>query len=128
MPDEEPAITEDEMMVDANMAGYLVVAAGGLVLGTLFGSKVTTAMMSMMHGLEARMATVESIANAGRGATASGHEKHAAAIGAHAAAVAKLAEAIGKHAAAVDEHGAATVAAAVETHAATLAAAVTASK
>jgi len=119
---------EGETMVYANMAGYLMVAAGGLVLGTLFGSKVTTAMMSMMHGLEARVSKIEGALGAGKAAAAGGHEKQAAAIGAHAAAVAKLADAIGKHAEAVDEHGAATVAAAVETHAATLAAAVTASK
>jgi len=137
------------MMVDANMAGYLVVGVGGLVLGTLFGSKVTTAMMSMAHGLEARIAKVEGsvglrgvalvsgtekqatamgahaavaeLADAiGKHAVESAAEKQAAAIGAHAAAVAKLAEAIEKHALAVDEHGAATVAAAVEAHAATI--------
>jgi hypothetical protein len=109
-------------MVYANMAGYLVVAAGGLMLGTLFGSKLTTAMMSMIHGLETRISTIEGAAGAGKSAVADGTEKHAAAIGAHAAAVSKLADAIGKHAVAVDEHGAATVAAAVEAHAATLAA------
>ena len=100
-------------MVYANMAGYLAAAAGGLLLGTLFGSKLTTAVMSMIHGLEARIATIEGAVSAGRTA-ASGAASQAAAIGVHAAAVAKLADAIGKHAAAVDEHGAATVAAAVE--------------
>jgi hypothetical protein len=109
------------MMVYANMAGYLAAAGGGLVLGTLFGSKLTTAIMSMIHGLEARIATIEGAASAGRTAV-DGTALHAAAIGAHAAAVTQLADAIGKHAAAVDEHGAATVAAAVETHAATIAA------
>jgi hypothetical protein len=110
------------MMVYANMAGYLAAAAGGLLLGTLFGSKVTTAIMSMMHGLEARIATIEGAVSAGKTAAA-GTTSQAAAIGAHAAAVTQLANAIGKHAAAVDEHGAATVAAAVEAHAATIAAA-----
>lgn len=108
-------------MVYANMAGYIVVAASALVLGTLFGSKLTSAMMSMIHGLEARLSMIEGAATAGKSGVAESTEKHAAAIGAHALAVAKLADAIGKHALAVDEHGAATVAAAVETHAATIA-------
>jgi hypothetical protein len=110
------------MMVYANMAGYVAAAVGGLLLGTLVGSKLTSAMMSMIHGLEARLSTIEGAASAGKAVGADGTEKHAAAIGAHALAVAKLADAIGKHAAAVDEHGAATVAAAVEAHAATVAA------
>ena len=109
-------------MVYANLVGYLMVATGGLVLGTLFGSKLTSAIMSMIHGLEARISSIEGAASAGKATVADGTEKHAAAIGAHALAVAKLADAIGKHALAVDEHGAATVAAAVEAHAATLAA------
>ncbi len=115
-------------MIYASMAGYFMVGASGLVLGTLFGSKVTSSMMSMVHGLEARMLKMEGTASFGGAAVVSGRERHAAAIDAHAAAVSKLADAIGKHAAAVDEHGAATVAAAVETHAATIAAAVTAGK
>ena len=94
----------------------------------MFGSKVTSAMMSMVHGLEAQMIKMEGTARFGEAAVVSGHEQHAAAIGAHAVAVCKLADAIGKHALAVDEHGAATVAAAVEAHAATIAAAVTAGK
>jgi hypothetical protein len=122
-PVNEPARTaEDGMMVYANIAGYLVAAVVRLVLGTLFGSKLTTAIMSMMHGLEARIATIEGAVHAGKAAAADGAALHAAAIGAHAAAVTELADAIGKHAAAVDEHGAATVAAAVEAHAGTIAA------
>jgi hypothetical protein len=116
---------EDETMetlILANMAGYLIVGAGGLVVGTLVGSKVTGAVMSMVHGLETRVTAVEAAATATKAAaTTTGTGKHAAAIEAHATAVTKLAGAIEKHAAAVDEHGAATVAAAVETSAATAA-------
>lgn len=107
-------------MIYANMAGYLVVAVSGLVLGTLVGSKLTTAMMSMVHALEARMATIEGAAITGKPTVGAGAEKHAAAIEAHAVAVTRLAGAIEKHAAAVDEHGAAIVAAAVEGQAAAL--------
>jgi len=110
---------EDETMVYANLAGYLMVAAGGLVLGTLFGSKFTSAIMTSIHALESRISTIEGAALAGK--TAVAPVAHAAAIHSHAVAVTKLAGAIEKHAAAVDEHGAATVAAAVEGHAAALA-------
>jgi hypothetical protein len=110
---------EDETMVYANLAGYLMVAAGGLVLGTLFGSKLTSALMTSIHALESRISTVEGAALAHHTTVAAG--SHAAAIQSHAVAVSRLAGAIEKHAAAVDEHGAATVAAAVETHTAALA-------
>lgn len=111
-------------MLYANLAGYLIVAGGGLVLGTLFGNKVTAAIMTMVHGLESRVSTIEGAVGSGRiGSASSGSAQHAAAITAHAAAVTRLADAIGKHAQAVDEHGAATVAAAVEAHAAPMAAA-----
>ncbi|HEX3408667.1 MAG TPA: hypothetical protein VHS07_00210, partial [Candidatus Binataceae bacterium] len=85
-------------MVYANITGYLVLAIGGLVLGTLFGSKLTSAVMSMIHGLEARLSLIENAAIAGKTVATDGTEQHAAAIGAHALAVAKLADAIGKHA------------------------------
>ena len=65
-------------MVYANLAGYLLVAAGGLVLGTLFGSKFTSALMTSIHALESRISTVEGAALA---ATTSG------VAGAHAAAI-----------------------------------------
>jgi len=108
-------------MVYTNLVGYVAVGAAGLVLGTLFGSKVTTAIMSMIHGLETRISALEGAVGASKPTATEGTALQAAAIGAHAVAVTHLADAIGKHAAAVDEHGAATVAAAVETHAATLA-------
>ena len=110
-------------MMYANLAEYAAMAAGGLVLGTLFGSKVTGVLLALIHGLEGRMTAVERALSTEKTAAVAGTERHAAAIGAHAEAVAKLAEAIGKHAEAVDGHGAATVAAAVESHAATLVAA-----
>jgi hypothetical protein len=107
-----------EAIIFANVAGYMVVAAGGLLIRTMFGGKFTAAVMSTVHGLEGRISTIEGAATASKATTVIGTGKHAAAIEAHAAAVTKLAGAIEKHAAAVDEHGAATVAAAVESSAA----------
>lgn len=108
------------MMVYANLAGYVLAAGGGLVLGTIFGSKLTSALMGSIHALESRISTVEGNALARPTTVAAG--AHAAAIQSHAAAVSKLASAIEKHASAVDEHGAATVAAAIEGNATALAA------
>jgi hypothetical protein len=73
-------------MVYANIAGYLAAAAGGLVLGTLLGTllrgKFTTAIMSMVHALETRIARIEG--GTGNAAAVDGTALQAAAIGAHA--------------------------------------------
>jgi len=112
----------DSTLIYANLTGYLIVAAGGLVLGTIFGSKFTGSFMAMVHGLDTRITAVETAATARAAAPApaspiaAGTVRHALAIDTHAAAVTKLAGAIEKHAAAIDDHGAATVAAAIEHH------------
>ena len=103
-------------MIYANIAGYIIVALGGFVLGTLFGRKLAADAIAVAHSIEGRLIALEH-KTASQPASGAG-AKHAAAVEHHASAVEKLAGAIEKHAAAVDDHGAATVAAAVESHAA----------
>lgn len=106
-------------MVYANIAGYVVVALGGFVLGTMFGRKLAADAIAVAHSIEGRLAALEhKTGDAARAASTNHSEKHAIAVEHHAAAIEKLAGAIEKHAVAVDDHGAATVAAAVESHAA----------
>jgi methyl-accepting chemotaxis protein len=125
----QPAETPEDDKMDAtiiyaNLAGYLTVASGGMIIGTLFGSRVHSSLNSMMRGLETRIAAVETAANAVKAAAASAavvqpvhaNNRQAEAIEAHTAAVNNLAGAIERHANAINNHGAATVAAAFENH------------
>jgi hypothetical protein len=93
-------------MIELQIAGYAAMAAGGFMLGAVFGRKLKSDAAAALGSIEARVSALEHD-SAQRSA-----EIHPAAH--HAAAIEKLAGAIEKHAAAVDDHGAATVAAAVE--------------
>lgn len=93
------------------LSSYVALASGGFVLGALYGRQLAGSAAAAMDGLEQRVMALE---HALRGAKDGG----AAPAAAHASALEKLAGAIEKHAAAIDDHGAATVAAAVESHAA----------
>jgi hypothetical protein len=98
-------------MIFAILAGYTLVATGGLAIGALYGRSAGAAAAGIAHSISTRLAAVEhSVHLHPFGASA----EHAAAMDHHACAIEKLAGAIEKHAAAVDDHGAATVAAAVE--------------
>ena len=97
----------------ANLPGLAAAGMAGLIAGAGFGRKVSSNLMTM---IEARLAAAEKqYANIGGGTSAA---VASAAAEKYAAAFEKLAGAIEKHAAAIDDHGAATVAAAVEGHAA----------
>jgi uncharacterized protein YukE len=100
----------------ANLAGLAIAGTGGLILGTVFGQKLAADGISVLKAIETRLASIESIFSSGAQGSAS--MAHAATVEKYNGAIEKLAAAIEKHAAAIDDHGAATVAAAVETHAA----------
>ena len=61
-----------EAIIFANLAGYIVVAAGGLLIGTMFGGKFTAAVMSTVHGLEGRISTIEGAATANKASAVTG--------------------------------------------------------
>lgn len=97
----------------ANLPGYAAAGIAGVIAGAGLGRKMASGLVA---AIEARVSAAEkqltSISGAATVASEiSAAEKYAEAIG-------KLASAIEKHAAAIDDHGAATVAAAVECHAA----------
>jgi hypothetical protein len=98
-------------MIFAIMAGYTLVAAGGLAIGALYGRRAGAAAAGVTHSIHTRLTALEQSV---RVQPLEASAQHAAATDHHACAIEKLAGAIEKHAAAVDEHGAATVAAAVE--------------
>ncbi len=114
------------MVIDATLTGIALAAGGGFALGEIFGRRLFSNLNALAHSLEARVGSLERGVT-GAGGAAGQHaisvhaiavEKHAAAVEKLAAAVDKHAIAVDKHAVAIDDHGAATVAAAVERHAA----------
>jgi hypothetical protein len=98
-------------MIFAILAGYTLVATGGLAIGALYGRRAGAAAAAVTHSIHARLTALEHSVHA---QPLDASAQHAAATDHHACAIEKIASAIEKHAAAVDEHGAATVAAAVE--------------
>ena len=112
------ASIEKAYQMDRDIIQYAIAGLGGLILGTSFGRKVPTEAIALLEAIETRLGSIEGLCTGLSGPQISSSTAHAAAVEKHAAAIAKLADAIETHAAAVDDHGAATVAAAVESHAA----------
>lgn len=107
------------MVIDATLTGIALAAGGGFALGEIFGRRLFSNLNALAHSLEARVGALErGVTGAGGAAGQHAISVHAIAVEKHAAAVEKLAAAVDKHAVAIDDHGAATVAAAVERHAA----------
>jgi hypothetical protein len=103
-------------MIEANLTIYIGTALSGFALGALYGRSLARASTRLTAAaLEARL---EALERSRRGSD--GGPAPAGPGPQYVAALAQLAAAIEKHAAAIDDHGAATVAAAVESHAATL--------
>jgi hypothetical protein len=100
----------------ANLAGLAIAGTGGLILGKAFGQKLAGDGIALIKAIETRLASIESISSGGAQAASDAAEMAKAEK--YAGAIEKLVAAIEKHAVAIDDHGAATVAAAVETHAA----------
>jgi hypothetical protein len=97
-----------------NVPGLAAAGMAGLMIGAAFGRKMSS---DLMIKLEARLASAEKqFASISAGVTAA--ETGAADAKKYASAIEKMASAIERHADAIDDHGAATVAAAVESHAA----------
>ena len=96
-----------------NLPGFAAAGVAGLMAGAAFGRKISSGLLA---AIEARVCAAEKqiVTISGAGGVAS----QIAVAEKYAEAIEKLASAIEKHAAAVDDHGAATVAAAVESHAA----------
>ena len=89
-----------DTLVTLNLVGYLAVLAGGLVLGTLFGRSLVSDLSGMMHSLESRVMTLETMVHISQASSGASSEAAAAAIKTHAEATEKLAAAIETHAAA----------------------------
>jgi|GEM_PF-3792744 hypothetical protein len=82
-----------DTMVTLNLIGYALAVAAGVVLGTMFGRMVLKDLVSLAHGFEVRLSSLEQRL-IHRGASALDSASHAAALEHHAAATEKLAAAL----------------------------------